>query len=577
MNLYIKGKKISDIRIAHGGSPSEISAADYLAQYAERLGLGVSDSAEFLVRIFCDEAMGDGFSLDLGETGLDVRGGARGVIYGVFSFLERLGCRFFTPTLETLPDGDVTLSPFSVRECSPFEFRDVLGNGATDRVWSLKRKLNSNLWNTRKFTEADGGGYIFAGIPAHSLTGEFLLKPFVESHPEYFSLVDGTRRTDRMGQICMTNDEAAEAAAREACRLLSENPDKNIVSVSQGDNNNFCTCPSCREAVEKRGLMRTYFSAVNKIAAIIKREHPHAIVHTLAYESLCREIDFKLEDNIMLQYCFGKCATHAIDDEGCAINAESARQLRGICEKCDNVYVWNYVNCFKYELMEYPFIHNFRRNIKFFADVGVKGVFNEGVHRSTEETDFATAYELRSYLLSRLMWNPYMSDEELARDMSEFCRAFYGKGGEFIVEYLGLYKKMSGECGNYDMLRVNRREDEEPTVSIVDPRKISEFISRANDLLDRAEALAENDAERRHIDKLRTTVIYFELYHTMDETLAHGDEAARAAALARCSELVDRIISQRLVITFWGQSRADQNRELEGMRSISPKHWNYKW
>lgn len=575
MNLFIEGKQIKSICIKTGQNTTEYTAAGYLTEYAAKLGFAVSDNADLAVSIERDGSPDDGFSISLTRDRLDIRGGKRGVIYAVFSFLETLGCRFFTHTIEKLPDGDVHVGEFSRSECSPFEFRDVLSNGATERVWSLKQKLNSNLWNTRKFTALDGGGYMYAGIPAHSLTGEFLLKPYVESHPEYFSLVDGVRKTDCKGQICMTNEEAIKAAAEEACLLLRKNPDKNIVSVSQGDNDNFCQCDACRKATEEQGLMRLYFGVVNKIAAIIKKEFPKAIVHTFAYAKLCESIDFKLEDNIMVQYCYGKCATHAIDDEDCKWNRKTAAQLKKVCGACNNVHVWNYTNCFKHELFEYPFIHNFRRNFRFFAETGVRGIFNEGMHRSAEDTDFAVTMELRSYLLARLMWNPYMTEEQFRTDMSEFCHAFYGDGGDHIVEYLDLYKEMSGECGSYDMF-VPDTENKVKSCTIKKDM-IPQFAARAYELLDKADAMTQDRDQKYRIDKLRTTVIYFDLYYTMDDILEHGTEEEKKDVLARNSALIDRIFAQNLVLTFWGQFRRDQNIELNRMRDVSPVHWNYNW
>lgn len=121
----------------------------------------------------------------------------------------------FTPALETYPTADVSFTDFTDRQLSPFLFRDVLSIYTSDREWSLKNRLNSCLWNQRRFTEAEGGGWKFAGIPAHTLTGEFLLAPYTETHPEYFSLVDGKRMTDRMGQVCMTSDKAVDVVAEE--------------------------------------------------------------------------------------------------------------------------------------------------------------------------------------------------------------------------------------------------------------------------------------------------------------------------------------------------------------------------
>ena len=206
MNLYIDNRKINSIKIYQTDAPSAQSAAAYLYQYAEFLGLKICDDPDLNVHLILDPTIGDGFSIKLAQDELVLRGGKRGIIYSVFSFLEIVGCRFFTPTLETLPKGDVFLSAFEKKEYSPVEFRDILCNCTRNRAWSLKQKINSDLWSSRKFTEADGGGYNYAGIPAHSLTGEYLLQPFVESNPEYFSIVDGVRHIMHDGQICMTNE-----------------------------------------------------------------------------------------------------------------------------------------------------------------------------------------------------------------------------------------------------------------------------------------------------------------------------------------------------------------------------------
>ena len=54
-------------------------------------GLDVSDLGDDGYRIVCE---GDKIRLN---------GGARGLFYGVYAFLERLGCRFFTPKCEKIP------------------------------------------------------------------------------------------------------------------------------------------------------------------------------------------------------------------------------------------------------------------------------------------------------------------------------------------------------------------------------------------------------------------------------------------------------------------------------------------
>lgn len=279
----------------------------------------------------------------------------------------------------------------------------------------------------------------------------------------------------------------------------------------------------------------------------------------------------------MLQYCHGQCHTHAIEDETCDVNVETASKICNLSKNCNNLYIWNYTNCFKYELFEYPFIHHFLSDHHFFAKCGVKGVFNEGMHR--ENVDFATAYELRSYLLAKLMWNPYMIEDEFYKHMEEFCKAFYGQGYKWVMKYLYLYKDMQGECASYDAIYPTVDGGTHNTsrpVRIISKEKTNEFLKNAYMFLENALEEAEDDQIYR-IEKLKTCVLYYELFWTMRDILSNGTDIEKEVVISKNQELIQRIISQKLVITFWGQSRENQNLELKDMGEIPPSEWNYKW
>lgn len=235
--------------------------------------------------------------------------------------------------------------------------------------------------------------------------------------------------TDRMGQVCMTCDEAADAVAEEVKRLLESNPDCNIVSVSQGDNKNFCTCEKCREKTAHVGLTRAYYDFINAVACKIYEYRPDVLVHTFAYMNLCDVGDeFALAPNIMIQYCTAGCTIHPIG--GCEHNADQAKNLAVWSKMCKNVFIWDYINCFKYELMDMPTVYNCLENLRTFARCGVKGVFNEGAHDTAydKKCGFVGMPELRGYLMSAAMWNPDMSDEEYQTRIDEFCAAFLRSG-----------------------------------------------------------------------------------------------------------------------------------------------------
>jgi hypothetical protein len=135
---------------------------------------------------------------------------------------------------------------------------------------------------------------------------------------------------------------------------------------------------------------------------------------------------------------------------------------------------------------------------------------------------------------------------------------------------------MSGECATYDLGKCHKSDEANVIASSIRRSDISRFITTAYYLLHKAYLLAD-EKQKYNIEKLRTTVLYFELYYTMDDVLENGTDDEKKAILAKNSELIDRIVEQRLVITFWGQFRESQNAELQTMRDISPAHWNYKW
>ena len=599
MKIYLGNVSISEYSLDYDEKFLQANTAvGHLRGYIARLtGETFAEKSKKTIRLSQgDESLGDdGFLVTLQGERLTFVGGKRGIIYAVFAFLEKIGCRFFTPDVETYPQTDVYLSDFTLTCKSPFIFRDILGNTADERGWCLKHGINSCLWGKRGFSEAEGGGYNFAGIPAHSLCGDFLLKPYVQSNPEYFSWVGGKRITDRFGQICMTNDNAIDAAAKEACKVLNDNPTCNIVSVSSGDNTNYCECENCKNLTEKVGLATAYFTAINKIAEKIKVKHPKALVHTFLYQTMGEKLanNFKFADNIMIQYPVRACRNHAFNDKTCVVNRQLTVFLEKLTATCANVFTWDYVNCFKHELFDMPDSFQYLDNLRYCAEIGVKGVFNEGEHRNTEQIDFVSMHEMKSYLLVKAMNNPYMSKEEYLRHREEFCAAFYGVGYMYILEYLqllydcsrhshvsydGILFQMDDEAvGGFDGDENAKAKPKTFTVGrIIDKDKTAYFIQTANELLDKALKGADS-VQKARIEKIRTEVLYYDLFWNMRNILDNGTAEEKRVVIAKNTELIQRIISQRLVLTFWGKSRSAQNEELLQMTSVPPSEWDYKW
>ena len=566
---------------------TEIIAKSESAEFAEREFRRLADKtiafskkgAVIKVQLIADPALPCEKCKVVFKSGiLTLTGGRRGIIYAVYEFFtEFLGCRFFTPQDEQIPCGKKFLKQKEHIGESPFFFRDICDVGSEDKTWSLENKINSDLWERRGFSSAEGGGISFAGCPVHTLTGEYLLKPYVKSHPEYFALVNGERKTGADGQICFSAENLVDAVYAEMCNWLEKAPHAMFISVSKGDNGNFCQCPQCAEKYGKKTKTQLFAELVVALAKRMEKSHPNVFIHTLAYEdSLAFSDGIELPKNVVVQFCTDFCRMHAITDSSCAHNTAQRELMKKWLDNGASLFVWDYVNCFKYQLFQLPDIWFYHKNIAFFAKNGVAGVFNENAHRSAENCRFATFRELKNYLLAKCLWKPYMSDGEYEREIMSFVKYFYGAGGKYVYRYLKLLKKSAKN--NHLNYNCGKTENPQAVGPIVDGDKLSSFLAKGYRLLYAANRRNFGDEKcRERTDLLLTHLMYYEQFWLMETKLQSGDKKKIADALHKNEELIDRIVRQNLVITFWGKTRADQNAILKNMQNAPPSKWDYSW
>ena len=86
-----------------------------------------------------------------------INGGKRGILYGVYSFIEKcLGVRFFTKDVEKLLYRDkIEITDFTDSQRPVFEYRDICDWAAFDTDFSVKSKVNGSF--VRRLHAADGG------------------------------------------------------------------------------------------------------------------------------------------------------------------------------------------------------------------------------------------------------------------------------------------------------------------------------------------------------------------------------------------------------------------------------------
>ncbi len=430
------------------------------------------DTSEYGIEEYIIKTQGD----DLVITG----GEQRGSIYGVYSFLEDyIGCRFFSEDCEIIYKADEIAIPSDINErfAPTLEYRDTneksyQGGGEA----AAKRKINSSY--TRTMTYYQGSSVDFAG------------GAFVHTMSTVFDLGLDSR------QPCFSDEENYQKVLEKARKMLKASPNAEILSVTQNDNNNSCTCKECSLIYQEEGSRAApLLRFVNRLAEELEDEYPNVKIQTLAYmfSNEAPEIT-KPHKNVIIQLCsLDACCGHPLCDLSCPTNAEFRGQIADWSKLTDNLYVWYYVVEFTGNAKNAPFM-NFNSlydTYTLFYRNGVKGIFNEA-NMVEESQEFGV---LRAYLLSKLMWDPDMTREEYDTAIKEFIRAYYGEAADITEEYfymMGIYAH-------------DRHFEQYAGVSgILDVIQMKQTVGELSDWMDSiAKFEYKRDATKTHVNRLR--------------------------------------------------------------------------
>ena len=525
--VYLTYEGKSNYRIVRGekATEPEIYAAKELQKYLKKItGFKipiVKDSSkerdlEIIVgktnregnlSIDRDELGQEGFTILWSDKKLVIAGGGdRGTLYGVYDFLESLGCRFFALDVEKVPKNktlELEVSEPKVDKPA-FEYRDLFWNNTYDPALSIKLRLNGCLVsgeNGRTIPNNLGGGVSYAG-PHFVHTFEHLVpaSEYFASHPEYFSEINGERTGKHLySQLCLTNPDVLQICIDKVKQWLRDNPDAKIVSVSQNDSfviNSYCTCKECAKIDrEERSKAGTLIRFVNSIAEAIKDEFPDVAIDTLAYQySVEPPRVTKPLDNVIVRVCTGGCSAHPIGT--CPNNAGIRSNIERWAKLSDRIYIWDYTTNFAQYLCPFPNLNTLQPNMQFFYENSVKGVFEQGNYQEGKNGEFG---ELRSYILAKLLWDPY-TDIEV--HINEFLEGYYGKASPYVKEYIDILHEKVSPANNHFNLVVNAGDLYASLIKDSD-------IEHMNSLWDKAKDEADNDGV---LDRVKRSELSYRFY-----------------------------------------------------------------
>ena len=430
--------------LAEDASESERFAAQELIDYialATGKTLETAESAEYAIRIGgnTDETLGEeGFEIRVEGEDLVIAGGkTRGTLYGVYTFLEDyVGWRWYDYDCEAVKVSDFIQIPSDLRDRQTPVFwmrSSYWYNFLQHPDLAVKHKSNQYISEPKY-----GGGVNYTGGACHTFATMVPVEQYFAEHPEYFSYANGVYKGGQYeGQLCLTNPEVLEIAKAYVRNLLAGDPNARLISVTQNDNANYCKCDACMavaaEEGSQAGLMLRF---VNAIADDIAEDYPNVLIETFAYQYTRKPPQItRPAKNVQVQLCSIECCfAHPLEDPDCKENVKFMEDLKGWAAICDKLHVWDYVTNFNDYSTPFPNLGVIRQNAKTFADNHVTGLFEQGAYNK-QNGEFG---ELKAYLLAKLIWNPYMSEEEYNAHIDDFLEGYYGAGWKGIRQYLDL-------------------------------------------------------------------------------------------------------------------------------------------
>lgn len=570
--IKIAGRNISRYTIVFPDEVDETKVYQPTMQYAMGLLSDYINEACGIKLNICKESMApkgykirfvydDDDSLELGKEGFAFEekdgdftitcGTQRGALYAVYTFLEDfVGYRFLPGKVKYLYENSVLNIPegYSDRQVPGFEYRGINMAGVDPeafvelRVNALDGGGRANDWN--------GGGLGTLYIHAHSFAYQMYI--FEEKYSSYAN--DFTNEY-HMSQPCMTDEETYEKILDFNFRLIEEREKDGWnrfgyhytqISCSTNDNTNYCPCDRCKAIYETEGSVSgAVIRLANRVAEAMCAVYPELDIYTIAYAGgNVPPRHTRPNENVCVCFCTTGCNNHSLRNteecERCGgnqrmyapiyyggpvetyANAKDMGYLEAWREMTDNLYFWYYSANYNYFMAPAANLFNFYDDIKYLAELGVIGIYAEG---SSEPVHYNFEY-LRTYLISKVLWDPFMSEEEYEHHMDEFLMIYYGDGWESIKEYIFMSNYASDINGcwtnNHDSLW-----------DIYNEEYFRDNYKTMAALLDAAYKATDDPDQRARVELTSVHAHFLGLAATYERDWVNGDAETKAEYLER--------------------------------------------
>lgn len=424
-------------------------------------------------------------------------GSPRGVLYGVYAFLEEyLHFRCYTKEVEYIDNVDsLEIELDKIGSKPAFEYREAYFRNAFDGGFCSKNRLNSNMG---EMSTAQGGRVKWYNFH-HSFNDLVSDVKYFDTHPEYFSEINGVRT--RNSQLCLTNPEVFEIAKNTLIGWIKDNPEMSVFSVAQNDNERRCTCKKCLAVEEEEGSPAgPVIRFVNALSDAVTPDYPRVMLHTFAYQYTLPAPKHEVaRDNVIVRICnlhsrHDKPLTELASMYPDSPDGIFIKAIEDWKSHAKRLYVWDYAVNFRHYLQPMFLWHTMQENVRHYKAHGIMGVLQQG---NFSYGAGAAMDDLKSYIISKLLWDP---ECDIDTEIHGFLTKVFGKAsGEVLEEYV---KVMEAACQS-NVLHIYQPPQAEYMTD--------ELLEYCDGLFDKAESLAEDKTYLQRIRREHLSIRFVRL------------------------------------------------------------------
>jgi hypothetical protein len=401
--LVKNGKSSYRIILPAQPDSNEAKAAQALQKYVNKISgvqLPIANKANKNKNIFIGgaspaykELSKKSFTWKKDQKGLHITGATPyQTLETVYTFLEEvLGCKFLSPAVEIVPKQTSIIISESVMRNSQSGIHAYNPRITTRTVHARLFYDNPEFAAKRRVT-TEGFPTFVPEARVHTFHRFIPEKQYYRSNPEFYALVNGKRLPT---QVCLSNDTVYRMIRDSVKVFFERSPNSKVISVSQDDKTQYCTCDRCAAIDTKEGTpAASMILFINRIA----KEFPSKTISTLAYQYTRRAPKtLKPEKNTLITLCSIECDRSGPISEKCKDFETDLKEWGALGS---TIQIWDYTTQFTNFLAPFPNLETLQPNVNLFVNNGANWIFEQHSHNPSD------LYEMRCYIMSRLLWDP---------------------------------------------------------------------------------------------------------------------------------------------------------------------------